>query len=73
MNTSELVVLVMALFVATAAWLTFYALRNKGDVRAELSHGSTTFKLEAKGRSGRRGRARDGKKSSQSKDLTNSN
>jgi hypothetical protein len=34
-----------------AAGLVFYALRSKGDVRAEFSHGSTKFCLEAKDRS----------------------
>jgi hypothetical protein len=37
-------VLVMILFVVV------YALRTKGDVRAEMSHGKTMFKLEAKER-----------------------
>jgi hypothetical protein len=30
--------------------LVWYALRTKGDVRAEVSHGQTVFKLEAKER-----------------------
>jgi len=35
--------------------LVWYALRTKGDVRAEVCHGRTVFKLEAKERkSGRR-------------------
>ena len=34
--------------------LVLYALRNKDDVRAEISHGSTTFKLEAKGNASRK-------------------
>lgn len=34
--------------------LICYALRSKGDVTAELSHGSTVFKLVAKERTRRR-------------------
>lgn len=34
--------------------LVFYALRIKGDVFAELSHGKTTFKFDAKDRRLRR-------------------
>jgi len=30
--------------------LIFYALRNKGDVFAELSHGKTTFRIDARDR-----------------------
>ena len=33
-----------------AGGLVFYALYKKGDVRAEVSHGRTVFKLEAKDR-----------------------
>lgn len=49
MNTSALVVMaVLGLaFVIVVGVLIFYALRNKGDVRAEFSHGSTMFRLEA--------------------------
>ena len=48
----------VALFVLVAAWLVYYALRNKRDVSAELSHGRTSFKLEAKGRSSPRAKNR---------------
>ncbi len=48
------VVLLIIIFVA--AGLVFYALRNKGDVRAEFSHGSTRFRLEAKDRLARKNR-----------------
>ena len=52
----------IALALPVAAWivlgtvllvcggLVLYALYRKGDVRAEFSHGSTIFKLEAKDR-----------------------
>ncbi len=43
-------VLVLVSIVIGAA-LIFYALRSKGDVRAEFCHGRTIFKLEAKDRS----------------------
>lgn len=44
-----------AVVVLVAAVLVWYALRTKGDVRAEVCHGRTIFKLEAKERrSGRR-------------------
>ncbi len=42
--------IILILFLA----LVFYALHNKDDVRAEISHGSTTFKLEAKGKTSRK-------------------
>lgn len=38
---------VMLIVVAVTA-LVYYALRSKGDVSAQFSHGSTIFKLEAK-------------------------
>ena len=38
----------LAACVLVAGALIYYALRKKGDVRAEFSHGSTMFKLEAK-------------------------
>jgi hypothetical protein len=46
---SNLALLVIAALLVTGA-LVFYALRTKGDVRAEVSHGRTVFKLEAKER-----------------------
>jgi hypothetical protein len=64
MNTSAIFSLVpvgvslVALFILVAAWLVYYALRNKRDVSAELSHGKTSFKLEASGRSSRRAKNR---------------
>lgn len=42
--------LVFAILPFVCAGLVFYALRSKGDVRAEFSHGSTMLKLEAKNR-----------------------
>jgi hypothetical protein len=48
----------LVLFVIVTGLLIFYALRNKGDVRAEFSHGATTFKLEAKERPSSRWRRR---------------
>jgi hypothetical protein len=39
---------VVALSIVAGTVLIYYALRRKGDVRAEFSHGSTMFKLEAK-------------------------
>lgn len=51
MNTSALVAILGTLFILASSGLIFYALRNKGDVRAQLSHGGTIFKLEAKHRS----------------------
>jgi hypothetical protein len=49
-DASSIVVVVFA--IAVMGLLVFYALRSKGDgdVRAEISHGSTMFKLEVKGR-----------------------
>jgi hypothetical protein len=44
--------------VIVAAVLVFYALYSKGEVLAVFSHGSTTFKLEAKGRPSKRGTVR---------------
>jgi flagellar basal body-associated protein FliL len=57
MTASLMLMIVVALFILAAASLIYYALRSKGDVRAELSHGSTVFKLEANDRSGRRRRS----------------
>lgn len=57
MTASLMLMIVVALFILAAASLIYYALRSKGDVRAELSHGSTVFKLEASHRSGRRRRS----------------
>jgi hypothetical protein len=37
-----------------ACFVTIYALYKKGDVRAELSHGRTVLKLEARERKGDR-------------------
>jgi hypothetical protein len=36
------------IFLLVAGGLVFYALKSKGDVRAEISHGLTVFKLEVK-------------------------
>lgn len=41
-------VCLLAFFLA-ALLVVLFALHNKDQVRAEISHGSTTFKLEAKG------------------------
>jgi FtsH-binding integral membrane protein len=38
------------IILLVAGGLVWYALRTKGDVRAEVSHGRTVFKLEAKER-----------------------
>jgi hypothetical protein len=48
---SNLTLLMIAVLLVTGV-LVFYALRTKGDVRAEVSHGRTVFKLEAKERKG---------------------
>jgi len=48
-DASSIVVVAFAI-VVMAGLLVFYALRSKGDVRAQFSHGSTMFKLEANGR-----------------------
>jgi hypothetical protein len=45
--------LVLAI-VLVAAILIFCALRLKGDVFAELSHGKTTFRIDARDRRNRR-------------------
>jgi len=51
MNTSDIFsvlpvgLVVLLLFLTVIGGLIFYALRMKGDVRAEISHGKTTFKL----------------------------
>jgi hypothetical protein len=49
-SPSSIVVVIFALIVVVGG-LVFYALYFKGDVRAQFSHGSTMFKLEAKDRS----------------------
>lgn len=54
MTPSVMFMMLAALFIIVAAVLIYYALRSKGDVRAELSHGSTVFKLEASDRPRRR-------------------
>ena len=59
MNFSPLhsppIVFVVPFAIVVFGILIFYALRCKGDVRAEFSHGSTMFKLEAKAKkNGRR-------------------
>jgi hypothetical protein len=57
MNTSAIFSVVpvglalVALFILVGAGLVYYALRIKRDVRAEFSHGKTTFKLAARGQS----------------------
>lgn len=52
MSTSAILMALVALFILVAAGLVLYALRNKGDVSAELSHGATSFRLEATDRRG---------------------
>jgi hypothetical protein len=42
------IVFVIPFAIVVVGSIIFYALRCKGDVRAEFSHGSTMFKLEAK-------------------------
>ena len=54
-NASEILVFVLILVFCL---LILYALRNKGDVRAEFSHGSTMFRLEAKERPSAKSRRR---------------
>jgi hypothetical protein len=54
----DAVAIFLVLVIVVVGLLIFYALRHKGDVRAEFSHGSTIFKLEAKGRPPTRGRRR---------------
>jgi hypothetical protein len=62
MNTSALFpavpvsLAIVAVFLFVVGGLVFYALRVKGDVRAEFSHGSTMFRLEAKSRATAKGR-----------------
>jgi hypothetical protein len=50
--SSGLSTLALALFIIVIAGvvLIFYALRTKGDVSAELSHGRTIFKIDARDR-----------------------
>jgi hypothetical protein len=47
--SSDIVFFVAIVFLI-AGGLVWYALYTKGDVRAEVSHGRTVFKLEAKER-----------------------
>lgn len=47
----------LVVMVIVLEGLVFYALRRKGDVSAEISHGATTIRLEAKDR----GRSAKGK------------
>ena len=59
MNFSPLhsppIVFVVPFAIIVVGSIIVYALRCKGDVRAEFSHGSTTFKMEAKAKkNGRR-------------------
>ena len=54
----DAVAIFLVLFVVVTGLLIFYALRNKGDVRAEFSHGSTMFRLEAKERPSAKSRRR---------------
>ncbi len=44
------VALVAVIFVIISALLVFYALRIKGDVFAELTHGKTSFRIQARDR-----------------------
>ena len=46
--------LVVLTFVVVGGILIFYALRTKGDVFAELSHGKTTLRINARDRRNRR-------------------
>jgi hypothetical protein len=45
-----LIAFVALVVVIVSGGLIFYALRNKGDVFAELSHGKTVFRIDAKDR-----------------------
>jgi hypothetical protein len=47
-------IMLLAVSLLAVAGLVWYALRTKGDVRAEVSHGRTVFKLEAKERKSNR-------------------
>jgi hypothetical protein len=40
----------LSILVVVCGGLVFYALRTKGDVSARISHGLTSFELEAKER-----------------------
>jgi hypothetical protein len=40
----------VAVLILVCGGLVFYALRSKGDVLAEMTHGATSFKLQAKER-----------------------
>jgi hypothetical protein len=42
--------MMLALPVAMFCFVIWYAIYKKGDVRAEISHGKTVFRLEAKER-----------------------
>ena len=42
--------LLLTTFVLVGGGLVYYALRTKGDVFAKLTHGPTTFELQAKER-----------------------
>jgi hypothetical protein len=44
------VALAALVIVVLCAGLIFYALRNKGDVFAELTHGKTTLRIDARDR-----------------------
>jgi len=46
--------MVALMVVIAAAALIFYALRTKGDVFAELSHGKTTLRIDARDKRSRR-------------------
>lgn len=49
-NLPSNIALFFAIVFLIAGALVWYALHTKGDVRAEVSHGRTVFKLEAKER-----------------------
>jgi hypothetical protein len=49
-SSLPLIVFAALTIIIVFGGLVFYALRIKGDVFAELSHGKTTFKFDAKDR-----------------------
>jgi hypothetical protein len=49
-SSLPVVAFVVLIIVLVFAGLVLYALRNKGDVFAELSHGKTTLRFDARDR-----------------------
>jgi hypothetical protein len=61
-GTPTMIYLAIFLLVGGGLALMWYALREKGDVSAQISHGRTIFKLEAKEKYSDRGKRADSRR-----------